>query len=68
MGHSTSSQECVPEAASSPSSLLWVKVQRGTKLQTPTALNGDNVLKICRWLQGKPHRWRMYVRLPRHVQ
>ena len=61
MGHSTSSESTASSESPSPSSLLWVKVRTGSKLQTPTALNGDNIIKICRWLQGKPHSWRMYV-------
>lgn len=61
MGHSASTDLPHGSESPSPSSLLWVKVRAGSKVQTPTTLNGDNILKICRWLQGKPHSWRMYV-------
>lgn len=61
MGHSASTDLPAGSESPSPSSLLWVKVRAGSKLQTPTSLNGDNILKIIRWLQGKPHSWRMYV-------
>ena len=61
MGHSASTDLPAGSESPSPSSLLWVKVRAGSKLQTPTSLNGDNILKIFRWLQGKPHSWRMYV-------
>lgn len=61
MGHSASTDLPQGSESPSPSSLLWVKVRAGSKVQTPTTLNGDNILKICRWLQGKPHSWRMYV-------
>ena len=66
MGHSASadSAECAAPgatAAPSPSSLLWVRILTGSKLQTPTSLNGDSILKVCRWLLGHPHTWRLYV-------
>ena len=61
MGHSASTDLPPGSESPSPSSLLWVKVRTGSKVQTPTTLNGDNIIKICRWLQGKAHRWRMYV-------
>ncbi|CAE7941710.1 NEK1 [Symbiodinium sp. KB8] len=65
MGHSASadSAECAAPGATapSPSSLLWVRILTGSKLQTPTSLNGDSILKVCRWLLGHPHTWRLYV-------
>eukprot|EP00438_Fugacium_kawagutii_P013176 Skav230172 [mRNA] locus=scaffold196:30877:39905:- [translate_table: standard] len=61
MGHSTSTELAPGSESPSPSSLLWVKVRSASKLQTPTLVNGDNVIKIWRWLQGKSHSWHVYV-------
>mmetsp|Transcript_84544 Transcript_84544/g.202626 ORF Transcript_84544/g.202626 Transcript_84544/m.202626 type:complete len:452 (+) Transcript_84544:87-1442(+) len=61
MGHSASAECPAGPASPSPSSLLWVKVRAGCKLQTPTTVNGDNIVKVCRWLVGRPHTWRVYA-------
>ena len=63
MGHSASA-DLAPGAATaapSPSSLLWVRILTGSKLQTPNSLSGDSILKVFRWFLGRPHTWRLYV-------
>eukprot|EP00931_Biecheleriopsis_adriatica_P022010 TRINITY_DN14248_c0_g1_i1.p1 TRINITY_DN14248_c0_g1~~TRINITY_DN14248_c0_g1_i1.p1 ORF type:complete len:682 (+),score=97.64 TRINITY_DN14248_c0_g1_i1:64-2109(+) len=60
-GASSAESETRATPSALPSSLLWVKILSVREFQTPKCLNGDNILKLCNFLRGRPHKLRLYA-------